>query len=120
MEGTIIQVSVSGGGIPKRAVPQAYAASTGLEGDACAHPRIHGGPKQAILIITVGSLAELGEIGFVLSPGSLGENLTVDGLDARRFETGTRFRAGDAVLELTKPRSPCRTLPGRCGCRCRW
>jgi MOSC domain-containing protein YiiM len=110
VQGTIVQVSLSAGGIPKIAVPEAYAAVNGLEGDVCAHPRIHGGPRQAVLMITAGALAELREIGFVLSPGSLGENLTVDGIDARRFAAGQQYRAGGAILELTKPRSPCRTL----------
>lgn len=110
MYGSILQVSVSAGGIPKTAVPRAYAGFGGLEGDSWAHPRIHGGPERAVLIVTAGSLADLREIGFVLSPGSLGENLTADGIDACRFEAGQRYRAGEAVLQLTHMREPCRTL----------
>jgi MOSC domain-containing protein YiiM len=110
VQGTIVQVSISAGGIPKRSVPEAHARINGLDGDACAHPAIHGGPGQAVLIVTTGSLQELRSIGFDLSYGSLGENLTADGLEAGRFAAGQRYRAGDALLELTKPRKPCATL----------
>jgi MOSC domain-containing protein YiiM len=110
VQGTIVQVSVSMGGIPKRPVPEAHAGVSGLEGDACAHPDIHGGPEKALLIITTGSLQELRGMGYDLAFGSLGENLTVDGLDACRLASGQRYRAGGALLELTRRRKPCRTL----------
>jgi MOSC domain-containing protein YiiM len=110
VQGTIVQVSISAGGIPKLAVPEAHAGINGLEGDSCAHPAIHGGPEKAVLIITTGSLRELRDLGFDVSSGSLGENLTVDGPDARGFAAGQRYRAGGTLLELTKPRKPCRTL----------
>jgi MOSC domain-containing protein YiiM len=118
LRGRILQVSLSKGGIPKLAVPSAWAESLGLEGDVQRDMQIHGGPRRALLLISAEVLAELRADGFPVSPGSLGENLTVTGLDFRELRAGMRFRAGGAIIELTKPRAPCANLdvynsPGR-------
>lgn len=110
MQGTIIQVNVSMGGVPKRAIPSAPATPLGLAGDAHAHPHIHGGPRQALLLIAAEVIEELAREGFPVYPGALGENLTVQGIDFRQLRAGQRFRAGSALIELTKVRAPCRTL----------
>jgi len=52
MTGSILQVSVSRGGVPKRAIPEGTLTLTGLDGESHAHPDIHGGPRQAVLLIT--------------------------------------------------------------------
>ena len=110
LRGEIIQVSVSKGGIPKLAVPEAYCAPLGLEGDAHRNPRYHGGPRKALLLVSAEDLERLRAKGFGVSPGSLGENLTVRGVDFRQLRSGMRFRAGGAVVELTTLRTPCETL----------
>ncbi len=110
MRGIIEAVCVSPGGLPKFAVPSAMAGRLGLEGDAHNHPQIHGGPDQALLLIAAESLALLRAAGFAVAPGVLGENLTTRGLDFAQLAAGTRLRAGDAVLELTRFRKPCRQL----------
>jgi len=110
MRGIILQVNVSRGGVPKTAVPEAWIRATGLDGDAWAMPRIHGKPNQKVLIVTMESIAEVNALGYSIFAGALGENLTVDGLDRTALRTGQRFRAGDALIELTKLRGPCATL----------
>jgi len=60
----IIQVSVSRGGVPKRAIPQVMITSLGLEGDSFAHPNIHGGPNQRVLIIVAEVIDDLVARGF--------------------------------------------------------
>jgi MOSC domain-containing protein YiiM len=110
MQGAIVQVNVSTGGVPKRAIPSAQATPLGLAGDAHAHPHIHGGPRQALLLIAVEVIEELAREGFPVYPGALGENLTVRGFDFRQLRPGHRFRAGAALIELTKVRAPCKTL----------
>jgi MOSC domain-containing protein YiiM len=82
----------------------------GLEGDAHAHPNIHGGPLQAILIVAAEVVEELTARGYPLFFGALGENLTTRGLDIRQLHIGDQVRAGGALLEITKPRGPCSTL----------
>jgi len=108
--GYIVQINISPGGIPKRPVSEATITFEGIRGDAWAHPDIHGGPNQALLVITEEGIAELASQGFPVYAGALGENLTTAGLDRRQMRPGQRYRAGEVVLELTKPRAPCATL----------
>ncbi len=110
MTGSILQISISPGGIPKRAIAEAAVTREGLRGDAWAHPEFHGGPNQAILLITSEGIDELRAQGFALFPGALGENLTTLGLDRHMIRIGQRFRAGGALIEISKIRSPCATL----------
>jgi MOSC domain-containing protein YiiM len=110
MPALVVQVNTSRGGVPKRAIEEATLTRDGVAGDAWNHPNIHGGPRQAALLITVEGIEELAALGFPLSPGALGENLTSRGLDRRRIRLGQRYRVGSAVLEITKMRVPCATL----------
>mgnify|MGYP000844039809 FL=1 len=48
--------------------------------------------------------------GYPLYPGALGEHFTTAGLDRREIRLGDRFRAGQAVIEISKMRVPCATL----------
>lgn len=106
----MLQIGISQGGIPKRPVPEAVLTPLGIEGDANAHPEIHGGPRQAVLLLTAEAIAELAARRFPLYYGALGENLTTRGIDRRLLRAGQRFRIGSAVIELTKVRGPCATL----------
>jgi MOSC domain-containing protein YiiM len=110
MTGAVIQVSVSGGGIPKRAIEEGLIAPLGIEGDRQAHPEIHGGPRQALLIISAEGIDDLVTLGFPLFYGALGENITTHGLDRRFWRIGQRWRLGTAIIEFTKLRRPCKTL----------
>jgi MOSC domain-containing protein YiiM len=110
VQGTIVQISISLGGLPKRPVSGGFAAPWGIEGDKHAHPEIHGGPRQAILLIGAEVVEELQRRGYPISFGSLGENLTTRGIDVRGLRIGDRLRAGGALLEITKPRGPCKQL----------
>lgn len=111
MNGSILQLNVSRGGIPKRPLLHANLTPRGLDGDDWAHPKFHGGPDQALLLIGEEVLAELSALGYSLVSGSLGENVTTSGLDYRQMAAGQRFTlGGQAMIELTKLREPCRTL----------
>lgn len=110
MTGNIIQISVSRGGLPKWSVPEGLVTPLGIEGDLCAHPEIHGGPRQAVLLIAAEAVDELIARGYPVGYGALGENLTTRGLDRRQLRLGQRLRAGGAVIELTKVRVPCGSL----------
>jgi MOSC domain-containing protein YiiM len=110
MRGTIIQINVSRGGLPKRPIPEGTLTPLGFEGDASAHPKIHGGPAKAVLLICSEVIDSLIGQGYPLFYGALGENLTTRGLDHRDLRCGQRFRVGEAFIELTKVRSPCSAL----------
>ncbi len=110
MTGWVVQIAISRGGIPKRAITESVVTPLGLEGDVCAHPQIHGGPLQAVLLVTAEAVEELIARGYRLFFGALGENFTTRGLDRRALRAGQQFRVGGAVIQLTKPRAPCSTL----------
>src|SRR5260221_4521972 len=106
MTGHIIQIGISLGGLPKRPVPEALITPLRIEGDLCAHPEIHGGPRQSVLLIAAEAVDELVERGYPVGYGALGENLTTRGLDRRQLRLGQRPGAGGALLEITKVRAP--------------
>ena len=83
-------------GTPKTNIQEGFLKKDyGLEGD------IHAGKgnRQVSLL----SLDKANKDAF----GSYGENLVVDGLDFSKLPAGTRFIAGQAVLELTQSAWTC-------------
>jgi len=109
MIGTVVQLAVSCGGVPKTAITSADVSEAGIVGDAWRFP-FHGGRRKAILLITVEGIEELIARGFALYAGALGENITTRGIDRRALRVGQRFQAGTAAIELTQLRTPCATL----------
>lgn len=110
MTGTVVQVSISPGGVPKRPIVEGRVTKRGIEGDGWRHPAIHGGPKRAILLSTAEGVDDLAAQGFPVYYGALGENITTRGIDRRALRIGQRLRAGGVVIELTQIRIPCHTL----------
>lgn len=109
----ILQVNVSPGGVPKRAVASAFVGRGGVEGDAVNHPRIHGGPERAVCLFPLELVQQLQAEGHPVFPGSTGENLTVAGLDWAGLDVGTVLAVGgEARLQLTERVEPCRTIAG--------
>ncbi len=110
MQGHVVQINISNGGVPKYPIPEAHITPMGVEGDKHAHPQIHGGPLQRVLLITMEAIEELRKQGFPVEAGSLGENITTRGIDRRKLRIGQQFRIGQVVIELTKVRAPCKQL----------
>ncbi len=106
----VVQINTSPGGIPKTPVLSAVVGRLGIHGDAVRHPKFHGGPRQALLLIMEESLEEIRNLGFPVYPGAMGENLTTQGLDRRTMRLGQRYSVGEVILELTKIRVPCAAL----------
>ena len=50
MDGRVLQVNVSPGGVPKLPVEAARVGRDGLEGDAHHHDAVHGGPLRAVCL----------------------------------------------------------------------
>lgn len=110
MQGTIVQVNISLGGLPKRPIPEGFIANSGIRGDRQAHPEIHGGENKAILLIAAEVIEDLTARGYPLFFGAMGENLTTRGIDVRLIRIGDQIRAGGATIEITQPRGPCSQL----------
>lgn len=106
--GRIVQISISPGGVPKRAVDSARVTRDGLEGDAHRDREHHGGPERAVCLYSMEAIRALVAEGHTVSPGALGENVTVEGLEWASVEPGARLQLGTAVLlEVTRYTSPC-------------
>ena len=110
-EGRIFQLNVSDGGVPKLAVREALLTPAGLEGDRQRDLRYHGGPDRALCLFALERIQELQAEGHPIFPGSVGENVTVAGLDWARLAPGARLALGDeALIEITSYTSPCKKI----------
>jgi MOSC domain-containing protein YiiM len=107
-------------GIFKRACEAPlWLGRDGLAGDAQADRRVHGGPVKALHQYPAMHYAALAQafpgVAGLLLPGSIGENLSVDGWNEDNVAVGDVFRLGDAVIQITQPRSPCWKIDRRYG-----
>jgi MOSC domain-containing protein YiiM len=108
MNGRIVQISVSPGGVPKTAVPAARVVATGVEGDGHRDLDHHGGPERAVCLFAVEQIRALQAEGHAVVPGALGENVTLEGIDWSRVVPGRRLHLGEElVIEVTRYTSPC-------------
>ena len=111
----------------------------GLVGDEQADPTVHGGLSKAVYALPSEHLpwwsAQRQAQGVTmfaeqLSPGMLGENLSLQGVFEEGLFIGDALQFGDVVLRVTQPREPCgkfnavmgypqaakdMVLSGRCG-----
>jgi MOSC domain-containing protein YiiM len=112
MAGRVVQVSVSPGGVPKRAIPVGRVGPLGLAGDRQRNRALHGGPDRALCVFAQEAIDALRGEGHPVEAGALGENLTVAGLDWAAVQPGARFRVGGVLIEVTSFTAPCRTIRG--------
>jgi len=109
--GYIHQLNCSNGGVPKLPVREAELTLTGLVGDRQRLPLIHGGPERALCLYSLEVIQALQAEGHPIYPGSVGENVTVSGLEWSSLAPGQRLALGDeVVIELTSYTKPCRTI----------
>jgi MOSC domain-containing protein YiiM len=107
-------------GIDKRPVtaPSLRLTTTNLEGDGQADTKesrfggqVHGGPEQAVYAYPVEHYARFeATLGRPVGPGFVGENLTVRGATEADVCIGDVWEWGDALLQVSVPRSPCYKL----------
>jgi MOSC domain-containing protein YiiM len=101
----------------KRAQSGPVAVGTlGLAGDEQADLSVHGGLSKAVYAYgsghyafwqTVRAQAKVSLWDEPLPPGSMGENLTVEGLDEALLWIGDRLVLPGCVLAVSEPRMPC-------------
>ncbi|MEO6121817.1 MAG: MOSC domain-containing protein [Acidimicrobiales bacterium] len=91
--------------------PVLYLDRLNLAGDGQADLSVHGGPDKAVYAYPSEHLAWWSaELGHDLGPAAFGENLSTVGCDEDEVCIGDRWAWGDAVLEVSQPRSPCYKL----------
>jgi len=74
----------------------------GIEGDA------HAGKwHRQVSLLSIGKIEEFRERGADVEFGAFGENIVAEGFDFRALPVGTRFRIGDALLEMTQIGKEC-------------
>ncbi|EKF23603.1 MOSC domain protein [Mycolicibacterium hassiacum DSM 44199] len=99
---------------------RAPETGSGLAGDSIGNRRLHGGPDQAVYVYAREDLDEWERrLERPLSNGMFGENLTTTGVDVTGARIGERWRIGTdgLLLEVTAPRTPCRTFAAFLGIR---
>lgn len=110
-------------GIHKQPVSGPVVAKhLGLQGDEQADLTVHGGLDKAVYAYpcehygfwAAQKLAAL-KREEPLPPGSMGENLTIQGLLEQDVWVGDRLAIGDALFEVTEPRSPCYKFAAKMG-----
>ena len=107
----VFQINLSQGGVPKLAVRQAQVTSVGLTGDEHRDMVHHGGPERALCLYSLELIQALQAEGHSIFPGSVGENLTLSGLDWEHMVPGKRLLLGDQVLvEVTRYTEPCSNI----------
>lgn len=93
--------------------PRKGGLGSGLVGDSVCNSRYHGGDDQAVYAYAREDLDDWQtRLGRELTNGMFGENLTTSGVDVTGCLVGERWSVGSdgLVLEVTSPRTPCKTF----------
>jgi MOSC domain-containing protein YiiM len=93
--------------------PMHDGLGSGLVGDTIGNQKVHGGDDQAVYAYAREDLdAWEAQLQRELTDGIFGENLTTSGVDVTGARIGERWRIGadGLLLEVSAPRTPCRTF----------
>ncbi len=83
-----------------------------MEGDRQRDLEYHGGPDRAVCLFSFECIEELRGEGHPIAPGTIGENLTIAGIDWGAMTPGRRVEVGEVEIELTAYAAPCRIIAG--------
>ena len=93
---------------------------SGIVGDVIGNRKLHGGDDQAVYAYAREDLDDwAAKLDRELPNGTFGENLTTAGIDVSGAVIGERWRVGTdgVLLEVTRPRTPCKTFAKRLAIR---
>ena len=109
--GTVVSVNGNEGGVPKAPIGRSYVRRLGIDGDRQADLKHHGGPLQAVCLLSVEGIERIRADGHQAFPGAYGENLTLAGIDWGELRGRDRLEIGvpgeGPLLQLTDPATPC-------------
>jgi len=112
MAGVVAALHASDGGVPKRPIASAVVDAAGIVGDRQGSRQHHGRPWQALCLFSVDVIDQLAAEGHPIVPGSVGENVTIGGVDWSRLRGGLTIDIGDVRLRTSSPAAPCRKIGG--------
>lgn len=102
----------------QRVDAEIYLSPTGLAGDECADGHHHGGAQRALHQYPSEHYRYWQEkyaVGADWQAPGMGENMSSKGMTEKTVHIGERYRWGEAVIEVSQPRSPCFKLNKRWG-----
>jgi MOSC domain-containing protein YiiM len=109
--GIVASINASNGGVPKRRVDDATVSRLGLLNDDQDDKKHHGGPERAICVYSLERIHALQAEGHPIDVGTVGENVTLEGIDWDMVVPGVRIKLGEeVVLEVASFTSPCKTI----------
>lgn len=106
----IFQINTSGGGVPKQARRTATVGTLGILDDVQRNTKVHGGPDRALCLYSLERIEALQQEGHPIYPGTVGENITISGLDWDAVVPGARIQLGAVLTEVTGFASPCNNI----------
>ncbi len=105
--GSVVQLNVSDGGVPKRPVESVDIDERGVDGDRQAARRHHGRPWQALSLWSAEVIDAFAADGHPISYGLCGENITVRGLPWADVRCGVRLAIGPVLAQVSLFALPC-------------
>lgn len=107
--GSVVQLSSSRGGVPKRGVESVEVTYAGVIGDVQRVRVHHGRPWQALCLFADEVIDEFRGEGHPIERGSVGENITVAGLSWSDVRPGVVLRIGSVIAHVQAFAEPCAT-----------
>lgn len=86
-----------------------------LDGDRQADLTVHGGPDKAVYVYPAEHYAAWREDGFSVEVADFGENISLSGVTEDDVRIGDVWAWGDALVQVSQPRSPCFKLAMKTG-----
>ncbi|SEE02510.1 MOSC domain-containing protein YiiM [Amycolatopsis lurida] len=86
-----------------------------LAGDDQSDRTVHGGVDKAVYVYPATHYAAWAEQGFPVGAGDFGENASVTGADEHDVRVGDIWAWGDALVQVSQPRTPCFKLAMKTG-----
>src|SRR5712671_1644533 len=110
LTGSVAAINLSDGGVPKKRVNGAQVSRLGLENDTQDDKKHHGGPDRAVCLYSLERIRSLQTEGHPIDIGTVGQNITVEGIDWDLLVPGVTIITGDQVLlEVASFTNPCKT-----------
>jgi len=106
--GTVHQLNVSDGGVPKTPVESVEVGARGVLGDRQADRHNHGRPMQALCLWSNEVIGTLQHEGHPIAPGLAGENITLARVDWSTIRPGVQLRIGEVLAEVSAYATPCK------------